>query len=105
MACHEPYTGKKRVLNGMLTILFDPTKLSEGALFGDEMKGFIDWVKASPAQQGFDRVRLAGEPEREMRAKRLAEGIPVDETSWGDILKAAERLKVDPAEINRLAGL
>jgi uncharacterized oxidoreductase len=105
MACHEPYTGKKRVLNGMLTILFDPTKLSEGALFGDEMKGFIDWVKASPAQQGFDHVRLAGEPEREMRAKRLAEGIPVDETSWGDILKAAERLKVDPAEINRLAGL
>ncbi len=105
MACHEPYTGKKRVLNGMLTILFDPTKLSEGALFGDEMKGFIDWVKASPAQPGFDHVRLAGEPEREMRAKRLAEGIPVDETSWGDILKAAERLKVDPAEINRLAGL
>lgn len=105
MACHEPYTGKKRVLNGMLTILFDPTKLSEGALFGDEMKGFIDWVKASPAQQGFDRVRLAGEPERETRAKRLAEGIPVDETSWSDILKAAERLKVDPAEINRLAGL
>ena len=40
-----------------------------------------------------------------MRAKRLAEGIPVDETSWSDILKAAERLKVDPAEINRLAGL
>ena len=105
MACHEPYTGKKRVLNGMLTILFDPTKLSEDALFGDEMKGFIDWVKASPAQPGFDHVRLAGEPEREMRAKRLAEGIPVDETSWGDILKAAERLKVDPAEINRLAGL
>ena len=105
MACHEPYTGKKRVLNGMLTILFDPTKLSEGALFGDEMKGFIDWVKASPAQPGFDHVRLAGEPEREMRAKRLAEGIPVDETSWSDILKAAERLKVDPAEINRLAGL
>ena len=105
MACHDPYTGKKRVLNGMLTILFDPTKLSEDALFGDEMKGFIDWVKASPAQPGFDHVRLAGEPEREMRAKRLAEGIPVDETSWGDILKAAERLKVDPAEINRLAGL
>jgi uncharacterized oxidoreductase len=105
MACHEPYSGRKRVLNGMLTILFDPAKLSEGALFGDEMKGFIDWVKASPAQQGFDRVRLAGEPEREWRAKRTAEGIPVDETSWGDILKAAERLEVDPAEINRLAGL
>lgn len=105
MACHQPATGEKRVLNGMLTILFDPAKLSEGALFGNEMQGFIDWVKASPAQPGFDHVRIAGEPEREMRAKRLVEGIPVDETSWGDILEAAERLKVNPAEINRLAGL
>ncbi len=105
MACHEPATGKKRVLNGMLTILFDPARLSDGAMFAGEMNGFIDWVKASPAQAGFDRVRLAGEPERETRAKRLAQGIPVDETSWGDILKAAERLKVDPAVVNRLAGL
>jgi uncharacterized oxidoreductase len=105
MACHEPATGEKRVLNGMLTILFDPAKLSSGALFGAEMKDFLDWVKASPPQPGFDKVRLAGEPEREMRAKRLAEGIPVDETSWGEILKAAERLKVNPAEVNRLAGL
>ena len=89
----------------MLTIIFDPAKLSDGALFASEMKGFLEWVKASPAQPGFDRVRLAGEPEREYRAKRMAEGIPIDETSWGDILKAAERLKVDPAQINRLAGL
>ena len=105
MACHEPATGEKRVLNGMLTIIFDPAKLASGAMFGSEMKAFLEWVKASPPQPGFDRVRLAGEPEREMRAKRMAEGIPVDETTWGDILKAAERLKVDPAEINRLAGI
>ena len=89
----------------MLTTLFDPAKLSPGALFGSEMKAFIDWVKASPPQPGFDKVRIAGEPEREMCARRMAEGIPVDETSWADILKAAERLKVNPAEINRLAGL
>ncbi len=105
MTCHEPASGKKRVLNGMLSILFDPAKLSSGALFGDEMKAFLEWVKASPAQPGFDQVRLAGEPERETRAHRMANGIPVDETSWGDILKAAERLKVSPAEINRIAGI
>jgi uncharacterized oxidoreductase len=89
----------------MLTILFDPAKLADGALFASEMQGFIDWVKASPPQPGFDRVRLAGEPEREMRARRLADGIPVDDTTWSDILHAAARLKVKPAEINRLAGL
>ena len=105
MACRGPASGQRRVLNGMLTILFDPAKLADGALFASEMQGFIDWVKASPPQPGFDRVRLAGEPEREMRARRLVEGIPVDATSWEDILKAAERLNVNPAEINRLAGL
>ena len=105
MTCHEPASGKKRVLNGMLTILFDPAKLSEGALFSAEMCSFIDWVKSSPPQEGFDQVRLAGEPEREMRAIRLAKGIPVDETSWSDILTAAERLGVSRSEVNRLAGL
>ncbi len=103
MAVSEPFTGKKRILNGMLTILFDPEKLSDGDLFGTQMNNFIEWVKASPPQPGTDHVRLAGEPEREMRAKRLAQGIPVDATSWGEILKAAEKLKVDPAEIDRLA--
>ena len=105
MTCHEPASGKKRVLNGMLTILFDPAKLSEGALFSAEMCSFIDWVKSSPPQDGFDQVRLAGEPEREMRAIRLAKGIPVDQTSWNDILTAAERLGVSKSEVNRLAGL
>ena len=105
MTCHEPASGKKRVLNGMLTIMFDPARLSEGASFANEMRAFIEWVKACPPQPGVDHVRLAGEPEKETRAKRLAEGIPVDATSWDEILKAAERLKVNPAEINKLAGL
>jgi uncharacterized oxidoreductase len=104
MASHGPASGKQRVLNGMLTILFDPAKLSEGAMFGSAMQGFIDWVKASPPQPGVDRVRLAGEPEREMRAIRIAEGVPVDATTWNDILKAAGRLNVNPAEIDRLAS-
>ena len=105
MTCHEPASGKKRVLNGMLTILFDPARLSEGASFTSEMQSFIEWVKASPPQPGVDCVKLAGDPERETRAKRLAEGIPVDETSWDQILDAAERLHVSRSTINRLAGL
>ena len=41
---------------------------------------------------------VAGEPERLSRAKRLADGIPIDETSWAEILTAAEAAGVrDPA--------
>ena len=89
----------------MLTILFDPARLADATLFASEMRAFIDWVKASPPQDGVDRVRVAGEPEREMRAKRLAEGIPVDANTWTELLAAATKLGRDPAEVNRLAGV
>ncbi len=105
LAIDGPASGKKRVLNGMLTIILDPKAISDTATFERQTRGFLDWVTASPPRAGFDKVRLAGEPEREWRAKRLAEGIPVDANTWHDILEAAKRLKVDPAKINRLAGV
>ena len=105
LACGGPATGERRVLNGMLTIILDPKAIADVATFERETRAFLDWVSASPPRAGFDRLRLAGEPEREWRAKRLAEGIPVDANSWNEILAAAARLKVDPAKINRLAGV
>jgi len=105
LACAGPATGEKRVLNGMLSIVLDPKAVADLATFEREARAFLDWVSASPARAGYDKVRLAGEPEREWRSKRLAEGIPVDANSWNEILGAAARLKVDPAKINRLAGI
>jgi uncharacterized oxidoreductase len=105
LACGGPATGERRVLNGMLTIILDPKAIADAATFERESKAFLDWATASPPRAGFDKVRLAGEPERESRAKRLDEGIPVDATTWNEILATAARLKVDPAKINRLAGV
>lgn len=105
LACAGPATGERRVLNGMLSIIIDPKAIADVAIFEREARAFLDWVSASPPRAGFDKVRLAGAPEREWRAKRLAEGIPVDANSWNEILAAAVRLKVDPAKISRLAGV
>jgi hydroxycarboxylate dehydrogenase B len=104
LTCHAPADGQQRVLNGMLTILIDPARLGDANLVGGEMASFIDWVKAAPPQAGFDRVRVAGDPERESRAKRLAEGIPVDATTWKELLATAAMLGRDPAKIAALAG-
>src|SRR4029077_5614115 len=82
LAVHEPSQGRQRVLNGMLTILLDPNRLADGSVFAQELRACIDWVKASPPQAGVDRVRVAGDPERETRARRLADGIPVDDNTW-----------------------
>ncbi len=100
-----PASGRQRVINGMLTILIDPQRLGDGAAIGAEMRAFLDWVKASPPQPGVDHVRVAGDPEREARARRLAEGIPVDHATWNELLAAAAELGRDPAELNRLAGV
>ena len=105
LTVHGPSTGQRRVLNGMLTILIAPDRLADGEVFGSEMKAFLDWVKASPAPGGFDHVRIAGEPERESRARRLVQGIPVDSTTWNELLEAATKLGRDPAAMNRLAGV
>ncbi len=98
-------TSQQRVLNGMLTVLIDPAALGDGDAFEREAQAFVESLLASPPREGFDAVRLAGDPERAFRAQRLAEGVPVDATSWQQILAAAARLGVDPAEVARSAGI
>jgi uncharacterized oxidoreductase len=105
MAQHTDDSNKKRVLNGMLTVLIDPGKLGDMAGYEREALAFVDWVRASPPRTGFEPVRLAGEPERESRARRLAQGVPVDGTTWQEILDAAGKLGVEPSTVNRTAGL
>ena len=48
-------------------------------------------------------MRLAGEPEREYRAKREREGVPVDAATWAEIEKAAAKVKLDPSGVRKLA--
>ncbi|MCW5658123.1 MAG: malate/lactate/ureidoglycolate dehydrogenase [Burkholderiaceae bacterium] len=105
MAQYTSDTSKKRVLNGMLTVLIDPAKIADMAAYEREALTFVDWVTASPPRAGFDRVRIAGEPERESRARRIKSGVPVDATTWQEILNAAGKLGVDVQRINDAAGV
>ena len=102
-AWHYPNKTRSRVLNGMLSILIDPRKLGTSGTLAEEAKAYVDWVRQSPPAPGFDRVRIAGEPEREWRAKRGREGIPVDAETWNEIRAAAAKVKLDPDRIDALA--
>ncbi|MEP7298504.1 MAG: malate/lactate/ureidoglycolate dehydrogenase [Burkholderiales bacterium] len=101
---HSDDTSQRRVLNGMLSVLIDPAALGDRAAFEREVLAFTDWTLASPPQEGVDKVRLAGEPERESRARRLRDGVPVDATTWQQILEAARQLGVDPQTVAQAAG-
>jgi uncharacterized oxidoreductase len=94
---------RRRVLNGMFSVLVDPAAVADRAAFEAEALAFIEWAKASPPREGFEEVQVAGEPERAMRAQRTAQGVPVDATTWQEILAAAAKLGVDPAAVQAAA--
>jgi uncharacterized oxidoreductase len=100
---HTTDRSKKRVLNGMLSILIDPKRLGTAPAFAQEAAAFIDWVKRSPPAPGHDRVRIAGDPERETRAKREKAGIAVDANTWQEIHAAGAKLGVAGETLDRLA--
>ena len=89
---HRPADTARAVVNGMLTILIDPEKLGTQASFEREALAFVDWLKQSPPAPGSDGVRIAGEPEREARARREREGIAIDDTTWAEIVAAGEKV-------------
>jgi hydroxycarboxylate dehydrogenase B len=92
---HRPADTARAVVNGMLTILLDPRKLGTQASFEQEALAFIDWLRQSPPAPGTDRVRIAGEPEREARALREREGIVIDDQTWAEIVASARMVGLD----------
>ncbi len=89
---HQPADARRAVLNGMLCVLIDPAKLGTQEKFEQETAAFIDWLQEAPAGTGFDRVRIAGEPEREARKQRKVAGIEVDDATWAEIVRSSEQV-------------
>jgi len=91
---HTQPDGRRAVLNSMLTVIIDPARLGTQMSFAQESLAFVEWLRQSPDAPGSDGVRLAGEPERAARADRLNNGISVDDTTWQEIVGAAQKLGI-----------
>jgi uncharacterized oxidoreductase len=105
MTQRDADASKRRVLNGMFSVLVDPAALGGRAAFEQEALAFLDWVQASPPREGFAAVQVAGDAERAHRAQRSAHGVPVDDATWAEILAAAAKLGVDAAGVSAAAGV
>ncbi|HEY0846583.1 MAG TPA: malate/lactate/ureidoglycolate dehydrogenase [Noviherbaspirillum sp.] len=93
----------RAVINNMLSIIIDPHRLGTAANLASQTEAFVAWVKASPVAQDVDRIRTPGEPEQESRRRRSASGIPIDATTWQQIVDAAQQVGMGRAEVERLA--
>ena len=78
------------ITNNMLSFIIEPGRLVPASVLSREIDALVDWVKtATPCENGGE-VLIPGEPERRLRAKREAEGIPIDRIIWKEVLAAAD---------------
>ncbi len=104
-ATAQPVTdGRRQVLNSMFSILVDPARLGTAANLAAEMEAFVAFATASPPAAGVERVRTPGEPERETRAARLRDGVPVDAVTWAEIVAAGEKAGLARGRVEALAA-
>ncbi|WP_341909348.1 malate/lactate/ureidoglycolate dehydrogenase [Ferrovibrio terrae] len=102
---HEGSWAKNTITNNMFSVIVDPAKLGGADSWRREVDAFVKFVKAAPKAPGSDGVQVAGEPERRYRASRSRDGIPVDATTWREIISAGESVGIGAAQTNTAAGL
>ena len=86
--------GVDRVVNNMLSIIFDPGFFQSADGFAQEIDAFITHVKSSRTVMPDGEILMPGEPEARTRARKRHEGIELDDTTWSQIVATAESLGV-----------
>ncbi len=85
------------IINNMLTIIVDPSRLGDKGALYSEIDDFIRHVKASPPAPGVDEVMVPGDPERKSTDQRSRDGLPVDDQTWEEMVQAAVQSGMDEA--------
>ena len=98
----EPSKGG--ILNSMLAIVIDLSKLGNPADIAARVEGTKAHIKSARPAPGFEEILLPGDPERRSAARRSERGIEVDDTTWRDIRGAAAILGITDAEFNQAVG-
>jgi uncharacterized oxidoreductase len=98
---HAPANANS-IINNMTSFIVDPARMGTAQRLSEEAKAFAAWVQASPPRPGHS-VMLPGDPERQRRVQRGAEGIEIDATTWAQLLEAGRKMGLDDAAMLQLA--
>jgi len=80
--------------NGVLFIVLSIAAFRTPEEFAAEAGAMVDRIKSTPTAPGFSAVLLPGEPEQQTAAQRRANGVPLDDGTWAQMVAEAERLGV-----------
>jgi len=83
-----------RVGNTFLVFVIDIDRLRAENSFHSDVENLIAYVKSSALAPGFQEILIPGEPEANERAKRLQNGIPVDDETWRQIAEVGKKYGV-----------
>ena len=83
-----------RLGNGLCLIIINPTAFTELDHFKQLMASLFSFMKETPPAEGFEQVFLPGELDFQTVARRQADGIPLDETTWDHIRQAGQGLGI-----------
>jgi hydroxycarboxylate dehydrogenase B len=102
--CSYPPEGAARFASNMLSIVIAPAVYTGTTELAAEIRRYLEFVKSSRPRAAGGAVMLPGEPEQRARAERLANGVPIDATTWEQILAAGERQGLARAELEEIAA-
>lgn len=86
-----------RVVNSMLSIIIDQSLFGSAEAFFPEVTRFIQFVKSSRTVTAGGEILVPGEIEQRTKARRLEQGIDLDETTWRQIWNTCKLLNVPHA--------
>ncbi len=96
----NPRTGG--IVNNMLTVIIDPGRLVDQAWLEAELDAVVEFVKASRPDRSGGSVLVAGDPERLIRSERQRDGIPMNDTTWEEIIQAAQQLGMPREQVESM---
>ena len=80
--------------NGLLSFLLDPAAFPTDRPFASELQTFIQFVKSSRTVAENGEILMPGEVEERTHSARLANGIGLDDKTWGQIMSTADAVGV-----------
>lgn len=93
---HPRHARSTNIINNMLSVIIDPAKVAGEGVFAATAEEMMDYVTDVRPTDPDLPVLVPGDPERASRAERRAIGVPVDETTWSQIVEVAESLGFTP---------
>ncbi len=91
--CSRP-DGLNLSANAVFFLVLDIDHFAGAEHFLEEVNTLAQNVRTCPQAEGVTEILLPGDPERRTSRQRRAAGITLDDGTWGQLVEAAQRLRV-----------